>query len=293
MYFQHNILEAGAHWADFPWRPANCLQDTGFPEPPVYENRKRVFMADAFYDVSHAGRRELHRAYIRQCLDVLGSNSNVVFLIGEEFTGPAHFVRFWLETIREWQSERKRDVIVGLSCTKDVQDEMLADAQLAAIVDVIDLKYWWYTAAGETYAPKGGENLAPRQQLREWKGGRRTDAEVGRAIAEYRTRYPGKAVICSLPGVSPWAVAASGGSLPALPATTSDDVRRDIPKMAPTGDGVAVRFALSGDNLSLQFASSDDSNGTGQVIAVDGKSGRAESAGSQGSKPIHYRVRNW
>src|SRR5262249_17298955 len=30
-YFQHNFLEAGAHWADFPWRPANCFQDTGFP----------------------------------------------------------------------------------------------------------------------------------------------------------------------------------------------------------------------------------------------------------------------
>jgi len=43
-YFQHNILEAGAHWADFPWRPANCLQATGFPEPPPYVNKKRVFM---------------------------------------------------------------------------------------------------------------------------------------------------------------------------------------------------------------------------------------------------------
>ncbi len=32
-YFQHNILEAGAHWADFPWRSANNINDTGFPEP--------------------------------------------------------------------------------------------------------------------------------------------------------------------------------------------------------------------------------------------------------------------
>ena len=40
MYFQHNVLEAGAHWADFPWRPANCLQETGFPEPPPYENKQ-------------------------------------------------------------------------------------------------------------------------------------------------------------------------------------------------------------------------------------------------------------
>ena len=33
-YFQHNILEAGAHWADCPWRPANNVNDTGLPEPP-------------------------------------------------------------------------------------------------------------------------------------------------------------------------------------------------------------------------------------------------------------------
>ena len=79
MYFQHNILEAGAHWADFPWRPANNVNATGFPEPPpfrdsdgseppTYEAGKRIFMAAQFYDVSHSARRALHRVYIRQCL---------------------------------------------------------------------------------------------------------------------------------------------------------------------------------------------------------------------------------
>jgi hypothetical protein len=28
-YFQHNILEAGAHWADCPWRSANNINETG------------------------------------------------------------------------------------------------------------------------------------------------------------------------------------------------------------------------------------------------------------------------
>ena len=50
-YFQHNILEAGAHWADFPWRPANNINETGFPEPPLYAGDKRIFMAEQFYDV--------------------------------------------------------------------------------------------------------------------------------------------------------------------------------------------------------------------------------------------------
>ncbi|HEY2157653.1 MAG TPA: DUF6298 domain-containing protein, partial [Isosphaeraceae bacterium] len=42
-YSQHNILEAGAHWADFPWRAANNIQATGFPEPPPYAGKKRIF----------------------------------------------------------------------------------------------------------------------------------------------------------------------------------------------------------------------------------------------------------
>src|SRR5678816_3368642 len=61
MYFQHNVLEAGAHWADFPWRPANCLQETGFPEPPVYVGEKRVFAAKALCDAPHPARGDLHR----------------------------------------------------------------------------------------------------------------------------------------------------------------------------------------------------------------------------------------
>lgn len=105
MYFQHNVLEAGAHWADFPWRTANCLQDVGFTEPPIYENRKRVFMAEEFYDVSHPVRRDLHTRYIRHCLDTLSRFDNVVFSLGEEYSGPAHFVKFWLDTVGQWSRE--------------------------------------------------------------------------------------------------------------------------------------------------------------------------------------------
>ena len=35
-YFQHNIIEAGAHWVDCPWRSANNINHTGFPEPPPF-----------------------------------------------------------------------------------------------------------------------------------------------------------------------------------------------------------------------------------------------------------------
>ena len=71
-----------------------------------------------------------------------------------------------------------------LSCTKDVQDEILADEKLSGLIQVIDLKYWWYTADGTLYAPAGGMNLAPRQQLREWKGNKgRSDMQTARQIS--------------------------------------------------------------------------------------------------------------
>jgi Family of unknown function (DUF6298) len=214
MYFQHNILEAGAHWADFPWRSANCLQATGFAEPPPYFQKKRIFQADEFYDVSHPVRRQLHQGYIRHCLETLSEYPNVIFSLGEEFTGPIHFVKFWLDTIAQWQQESGRNSIVCLSCTKDVQDAILEDPEYSRLVDVIEMKYWWYTTNGELYAPAGGQNLAPRQQLREWKGDKsRTDETLARQISEYRSRYPEKAVISALSSSDGWRLVNAGCSL--------------------------------------------------------------------------------
>ncbi len=233
MYFQHNILEAGAHWADFPWRPANCLQDTGFPEPPPYVNKKRIFMADAFYDVTHPVRRQLHRAYIRKCLDNFADNANVIYLIGAEYTGPLEFVRFWLDTIRDWQAETGKQVLIGLSCTKDVQDAVLADPVRGRQIALVDLRYWWYAADGALYAPKGGQNLAPRQQLREWKGKKsRSAAQTARQVREYRDRYPEKAILCSFDKADGWAVLAAGGSVPNL-VLNDGRLLAALPRMKP------------------------------------------------------------
>jgi hypothetical protein len=233
-YFQHNVLEAGAHWADFPWRPANCLQETGFPEPPPYANKKRVFMAEAFYDTRHPVRRELHRAYIRHCLDTLSDYNNVLYLTGEEYTGPLEFVQFWIDTVAEWQKEKGRKVLLGLSCTKDVQDAILADKTRAARIGVIDLRYWWYTANGSLYAPRGGQNLSPRQQLRAWTGSRsRSDEQTARQVREYRNRYPDKAILCSFDKANSWAVLAAGGSMPDLPQLKDDRLLTALPRMKP------------------------------------------------------------
>src|SRR5262249_24034264 len=214
--------------------PANCLQETGFKEPPPYVNKKRVFMAEAFYDASHPVRRELHRAYIRKCLDTLGGNSNVLFLTGAEFTGPLAFVRFWLDTVDDWQKEKGRKVLIGLSCTKDVQDAILADPVRGPKVAVIDMRYWWYTADGGVYDAKGGENLAPRQQLREWTGSKsRSDVQTARQVREYRARYPDKAVLCSGGPANGWAVLAAGESIPKLPPVKDTRLLAALPRMKP------------------------------------------------------------
>src|SRR5436190_18145787 len=123
-YFQHNIIEAGAHYADFPWRTANNINNTGFVEPVNYAGDKRIFYAEQFYDVSNPVRRELHKKYIRQCLNNFKDNNGVIQLIGEEFTGPTHFVKFWLDVIKEWEKETGKHPIIGLSVTKDVQDSI-------------------------------------------------------------------------------------------------------------------------------------------------------------------------
>ncbi len=194
-YFQHNLLEAGAHWADYPWRSANNVNDPGFPEPPPYVSDKRIFQAHLFYDVEHPRRRALHRATIRQNLAALAGSPNVVHSLGAEFTGPLEFVQFWIDTCAAWERETGRDALLALSCTKDVQDAVLDDPARAGAISVIDIRQWWYTAGGDLYAPPGGVWFAPRQHARRLRP-ERPDAESRRrAVEEYRQRHPDKVVL--------------------------------------------------------------------------------------------------
>ncbi|GAB3325120.1 DUF6298 domain-containing protein [Larkinella ripae] len=234
-YFQHNILEAGAHYADFPWRPVNNLNKTGFPEPAPYAGDKRIFMAEQFYDVSDPVRRALHRAYIRKCLDSFAGNSGVIQLIGAEFTGPLAFVQFWIDTISAWEKETGKNALVGLSTTKEVQDAILADPKRATGVDLIDIRYWHYQANGTVYAPAGGQNLAPRQHARLLNPKRSSFEQVYRAVREYRRDYPEKALTYSADGFDSmgWAVFMAGGSIPNLPVVTDPQFLADAAKMQP------------------------------------------------------------
>jgi hypothetical protein len=305
-YFQHNILEAGAHWADFPWRPENCLQNTGFPEPPPYVNKKRIFMAEAFYDVKHPLRRSLHRAYIRHCLDTLGDHTNVIYLTGAEYTGPPEFVQFWLDTVSEWQEETGKKVVLGLSCTKDVQDAVLADKVRGPRVSVIDLRYWWYAADGRLYAPRGGESLAPRQQLRAWKGNKsQSEAQIARQIREYRKRYPDRAILCSLAKAPGWAVLAAGGSVPNLPGLKNRRLLETLPRMKPyePAKGLTDRqwalaepgrhylvYSSAGEPIRLDLTGA---RGTYTASWLDLRTGAPVEGGTsvEGGKVVEFRAR--
>ncbi len=205
---QHALLERQAHYVDFPWREANCVQTTGMPD--------HIPAANAFYDVAHPQRRALHRAYIRKCLDTLGPHRNVIHMIGQEYTGPREFAEFWLDTIAEWQEESGTKVHVALGACKDVQDAILADPRRRAMVDVLDLRYWWRRANGTLAAIPGGRQLPGRGM----ESGKRQAHEssllqIYRKTREVRERFPGKALIDAL-GQSrrqSWAFLMGGGSL--------------------------------------------------------------------------------
>ena len=226
-YMQHALLEQQTHYVDFPWRPVNCQQQTDMPD--------RMPAASAFYDVSHPLRRTLHQAYIRKCLDVLGENTNVVFLCSEEYTGPLSFMQFWLDTLCQWQQEKGRKLHIGVSATKDVQDAILADPVRAFAVNTIDLRYWWYRPDGTLFAPQGGRQIPARftggfnpqwlanvrAQTHHYtdRGMGRLDTtstqQVYRQIRAYRDRYPRKAILHQLPASLPqaWAMLMAGGSM--------------------------------------------------------------------------------
>ncbi|MBQ6861580.1 MAG: pectate lyase [Alistipes sp.] len=252
-YFQHNIIEAGAHWVDSPWRTPNNINNTGFAEPTNFAGDKRVFVADMFYDVNHPVRRELHRGYIRMCLDELADYDNVIHLVSEEYTGPLHFVEFWLDCIAEWQAEKGKDVLVALSATKDVQDAILKDKRRAEVVDIIDIRYWHHRSDGTTYEPEGGVSMAPRQYARKIKVGTIDFASVYRAVSEYRQAHPEKAVTYfsqNYPAYG-WAILLAGGSCPTL-RIENESLLAAIPQMTTTLSD-ADSYRLMGEKGALVY----------------------------------------
>lgn len=274
-YFQHNILEAGAHWVDCPWRTANNVNQTPFLEPVNFTGDKRIFTAKLFYDIEQPTLRELHRQYIRQSLDAFKGQPNVIHSIGEEFTGPLHFVQFWLDVVAEWERENGQ-VLVDLAVNKDVQDSILSDPIRSKTVDIIDIEQWFYHNKGE-YAPPGGVNMAQRQYMRKIRTGSARFEDVYRAVNEYRTRFPEKAVVYSAqkyPELG-WAALMAGGSCAVVPVKDSDFLT-DVAKMHPSGHLGGVYTMEDAQTGALVFidgngkeATMNLSSGTYRLCQID------------------------
>ena len=268
MYFQHNILEAGAHWVDCPWRSANNINNTGFPEPVPFASDKRIFMADYFYNENDPARRELHKQFIMKELDALSDNPNVIQSIGEEFTGPYHFVKFWLETVSEWEHSSNKKATIALAVNKDVQDSILKDPALNKVVDIIAIQQWWNHSKG-VFAPQGGVNMAPRQYLRKIRVGKTEFNDVYLAVKEYRKKYPEKVVIYyakSYPEFA-WAALLAGGSCPAIPFV-SKEFNKDVATMNPAGAMGGVYMMANKQNHALVYI--DEANKSASLNLPDG-----------------------
>ncbi|WBL23391.1 DUF6298 domain-containing protein [Zunongwangia sp. HRR-M8] len=288
-YFQHNILEAGAHWSSSPWRAANNINETGFPEPPPYAGDKRIFMARQFYDVKNENRRNLHKKYIEHSLENFKNESSTIQFTSAEYTGPLHFMEFWLDVTKSWEKQNDNVAYIGLSATKDVQDAILNDKTRAEVVDVIDIKYWYYRENGETYAPEGGKNLAPRQHARKMNTGKESNRSVYRAIREYREKFPEKAVIYNTNGAPRfgWAQLMAKASLPSIPKIDLESFYVEIPKMKFEKDedfnssiwtlqnsGQAYLFYLNKiDTFSIDLSKS---KGMFQVYNVNSETGQTQ-----------------
>jgi hypothetical protein len=217
LYNTHNLLETRAHWVDFPWRPANCINDTGLMEPPI-DSSNTIHVANQFYDAGDVRRRSLHRAYILHNLDQLGGFPNVIFGLGFQYAGPLAFQQFFQDTVAEWEKAKGRNVRIALTTSKDITDAILADPVRARQIAVIDMRYWQYRPDGSLWAPLGGQNRAFRESITE-DFGRPGDnppptspEEVYRQVREYRDRFPDKAIVAWYSGVGPIPVLMAGGA---------------------------------------------------------------------------------
>lgn len=218
IYDNHNFIENGSHWVDFPWRPVNTIQNTGFTEPPPFTHSRGnyvIAIADEFYDVTDGDRRKLHAIYIRKYLDTLKDNQNVLHTIGFQYSGSLAFARFFFDTVIDWQNENNVKLMLSIHTGKNVTDALLAEKKYLDVISVIDMRYWQYLEDGTLYAPDAGKNRAFRMYRKRFSDGRRppsTDRLIYKQVREYKALYPDKALMAYVAGVGPMPILMAGGA---------------------------------------------------------------------------------
>lgn len=219
LYNDHNVLEIGPHWADFPWRPANNINDTGLPEPPPYHpGGTRLDVGNEFFSVSYAPLRKLHHDYILHVLDELGDMPNVIFGAAYQYAGPLEFEQFFQDTVAEWEKQHHRHVRLALTTSKQTTDAILADPVRSKQIAAVDMRYWIYEPDGTLFAPKAGENHAFRELISKQFPGYTdtppptTPELVYKQVREYRDRYPNIAFVPMESGAGPLPILMGGAA---------------------------------------------------------------------------------
>jgi hypothetical protein len=185
LYMQHALLKNHAHYLDFPWRPQNTVQDTALPE--------YMPAANAFY----SSRMDLHALYINKVLDTLKPYPGTLVSLSGEYTGPLVFMEFFIDTVRAWELENDHDVRISLGATRDVLDAILSDPDRSRLVDVLDLRYFWYHEDGTMFDPPGGTEMIGDYVMGEWSYDNTPD-HLYKVTREYRDTYPELPIIDQL-----------------------------------------------------------------------------------------------
>ena len=283
LYNTHNVLETGAHWMDFPWRPFNNINGTPLPEPPPLDAKGSIHVANEFYDAANPALRALHRAFIRHSLDQLGDQPNVIHGLAFQYAGPLAFQQFFQDTVAEWEREHGRRLRLALTTGKNVTDAILADPVRAAQIAVIDQRYWQYRPDGELWAPEAGINLAFRE-INSAKWGKAggdtppptTAAMVYRQVREYRDRFPDKAIVAHDSGNGPVPILMAGGAqaLTANPAAGGTQARAPFDEFVNRELGTVLMALAPRDGWLAEpernWCLADDAGTTVLFASMDG-----------------------
>jgi hypothetical protein len=154
LYNTHDVLEIGPHWIDFPWRPANNINDTGLPEPPPFKPHNRNDVGNEFYSTTYAPLRELHRAYMLHTFDELADQPNIIFEMAYQYADPLEFEQFFQHVAREWEAKHGKHIRIALTTSKQTTDAILADPLRSKQIAIVDMRYWEYRPDGSLFAPR-------------------------------------------------------------------------------------------------------------------------------------------
>ena len=255
LYNNHNVLEIGPHWIDYPWRPANNINETGLPEPPPLkpDHRKidpaeiatvdalRLDVGNQFFSVDNIRLRRLHHDYITHVLDELGDQPNVIFTIAYQYAGPLAFEQFFQDTVAQWEKVHNKKIRIALITDKTITDAILADPVRSKQIVAVDMRYWQYRPDGKLWSPTAGHNQSYREQIMlEFFGWTNSPPptkpeQVYRQVREYRDRYPNIALFPMESGNGPLPILMAGAAsqssihIPATPPPTVPTVNTGAP----------------------------------------------------------------